>query len=193
MNVPSSPQSLQDGITIQVRSQPPAPAGTTPHTKSDFVIPPLSPVFRTNDLDTHSSRRRRQRDKWAEDNQNTMATHAQYYDGQTYDNENFVGVSHEGLPNGADVLKHGNSMSHYTVTTRGLVTVMCPYHDIQDVPLLSYMKVAPTDTKFKGIDTNQGFTLKQCTLAERHTLAIGILVSKPDEINCANEARLLLI
>jgi len=152
----------------------------------------MTPVFRTNDPSNPFP-------KFAQHTHTTgtwnpvQRCHAQYLDGD-YNNENFIGVSSDGLLNHHDVAKHGEKMSHFTVTTRGIVTVMCDYEDACKLKLLSHVKVESSSRRYRGMPMKTPFTLKMCEDGDDIlNNSIGIVISKPNEVNRANEARILLL
>jgi len=194
LTVPPTVQSAQHGITIQVKSRPPTNARSfvdgqhyqkQKHTEWQYFVPPMSPVFETSN-GTHSNKR-------AQTDDGIKNTHGQWFDDGPYTNDRFVGVSVEGLPNGGDVVKHGEKMAHYTVVTRGIVTVMCDYTDTQHIGLMKHVKVKCGERKYRGMGVNKFFSIEECTDqddASKHS--IGILLSKPTLDDKANEVRLLL-
>lgn len=189
LNPPASVQSAQHGLTVQVRSSPPKAADKD---ASQLFIPPMTPVFRTT-ASTHSFSKFAQHTHTSGTWNPVQRCHAQHLD-DDYSNVNFVGVSSDGLLNHHDVAKHGEKMSHFTVTTRGIVTVMCDYEDACTLKLLSHVKVAKSTRRYRGMPMKTPFTLEMCTGGD-DTLdkSIGIVISKPNEVNRANEVRLLLL
>lgn len=124
--------------------------------------------------------------------------HGQYFDAtgasDVYNNDTFVGVSTEGLANPDDVAKHGEKMSHFTVTTRGVVTVMCDYDDAAQLKLLGHVKVKKGNRMYRGMPMRNPFSLANCDdKADIEKFSIGKLIAKPTEANRANEVRLLLL
>merc|ERR1711935_968369 len=159
----------------------------------DYFVPPMTPVFATQQAPRSSWQTKRNSTRTSDTG--IPEGHGQHYDGSSgeYSNKFFIGVTTEGLPGGADVVKHGAKMGHFTVITRGIVTVMCDYHDVCSIKMGTLVKVKKSDHKFRGMPINN-FSLTSCTNpADEVTNAIGILLSKPSEDDKANEARLLLL
>jgi hypothetical protein len=188
LNPPAVVQSAQHGLTVQVRVRAPKTAGK--QDASTLFVPPMTPIFKTNDTTNDNRFGKRRPDEWNP----VQPCHGQFLDNadDAYDSKNFVGVSTDGLVNFHDVHKHGEKMSHFTVTTRGIVTVMCNYEDACKLPLLSHVKVAKSQHTYRGMPMKAPFTLALCNDDEVATKSIGKLVSKPTEVNRANEVRLLL-
>lgn len=204
MNVPPSVQSAQHGICVQVQSLPPPELfSKRAKTEWDYFVPPMTPVFATQTQTTTKSWKASRNASHTSYN-GIPEGHGQFVrtgaatddeePNPQYENRFFIGVSTEGLPSGADVLRHGAKMGHFTVITRGIVTVMCDYHDVHNIPIGAHVKVKRCTHQFRGMGTENPFSLVGCTDSEDiEKYAIGVLLSKPSEDDKANEARLLLM
>jgi len=115
-----------------------------------------------------------------------------YHKDYIYERKNFVGMSGEGLPNGSAAQKHGGGATHFSVATRGLVTMMVNYEDVRKLEILSPVKVVPSSCRFNGFDPNVVcFTLADATKEKK--FAIGILMSKPSRRHPSNQCQILLV
>ena len=186
MNIPSSPFTAQNGIVIQCRSTPPRQ-----HRSSDsaYTIPPMTPVFATASPAMRANPVR---------GSDVKDVHAQWfaseYDGAVQPSrETFVGVSIEGIGDGSKCRKFGDAHSRFSCVTRGLVTIMCDYGDVESIPLGTNVKVIKGKNRFAGMPAAlTPFSLAPVTGADPQGAAIGMLMGKPDMRNRSNEARVLL-
>ena len=213
LTVPASPPAQQNGITVQFRSQHPDPGETA---AGGFVIPPMTPVFKTN-VAGNPARKKRVRYTQDTNLNEYQAAHAQFCNvtdaaaaaaagaaagaaGATYYTyENFLGVSTDGLPDGASAKRFPGQATHFTATTRGLVTVMCCWENVKQLRIGDPVMVTLADTNgahtWNGIGLseragNGPFTLKHSTDNAR---TIGYVVSRPDGVkDRANECTIML-
>jgi len=193
MNVPASAYSSQNGIVAQVYSNP--PDDTDVGDAANHVVPPHSLVFLTNNP---GKRRGSKRSRFTND---TEANYHPSYSGHSNARTNnvtdmtFLGVSSEGLPDGAAAVKFPSAATHYTVVTRGLVTVMACYRDVKDIPLRSYVRLkahdASTDMKFSNFPGKYPMSLEACHRED--AAAIGVLIRKPSTRAAMNECDVLLV
>ena len=109
MNVPATPYTSQNGIVIQCRS---TPSSSDRHNNDAYVIPPMTPVFATR----HPAPRPNPR-KGAD----VQDVHAQWLESQYADfgptRETFVGVSIEGVSEGAKCRRFGDAYSRFGCVT----------------------------------------------------------------------------
>lgn len=184
MNVPGSIHSSQNGIVHQVRSQPPRRLARENYA---YEIPPLTPVFKTP---AYAASRLKQKANIPDLIENV---HAQFFDslgGEHYTRANFMGVSIAGT-NGAAARKHTDSVARFSLISRGLVTIMADYGDVESIPIGSYVKVTKSKNKFSGFPAQlTPFSLQATTRDDMS--AIGVLYGKPDMRHKSNDARILI-
>ena len=208
MNVPPSALSQQHGIAVQFRSCYPYVDTFGKQEAASYVIPPMTPVFK-NPVPTRVRRTKRVRYTSDVNEHEYQDAHAQYVHrlggSSHYTHANFLGVSTDGLPDGASAAKHPEQATHFTAITRGLVTVMCCYEDIKDLRIGDPVRIlfrTGTPTKphtWSGIDlvgsaTSQDgpFSL-ELTPAGSENDTIGHVISMPGEKRfAANECTIML-
>lgn len=207
LTVPASPLAQQNGITVQFRSHHPDPAEAE---AGGFVVPPMTPVFKTP-VAGNPDRKKRVRYTQDTNLNEYQAAHAQFCavtnaaaapaagGNGHYTFENFLGVSTDGLPDGASAKKFPGQATHFTATTRGLATVMCCWENVKRLRIGDPVMVTLADTNgthtWNGINLstkpgNGPFTLKH-SIDDNRT--IGHVVSRPDGVkNHANECTIML-
>ena len=96
----------------------------------------MTPVFTTSNPATRPNPRK---------GADVKDVHGQWLDSEysTHEpiRETFVGVSIEGLAEGEKCRRFGDAYSRFGCVTRGLVTIMCDYGDVEKIPLGAYVKV----------------------------------------------------
>lgn len=196
MNVPPTVFSSQHEIVVHAKVQiPPNFAEDT--RAGHYAVPPMTPVFLSKpediskeDAETfHNNRRKRGRYSFEDDQ--VPGVFAFHHKHGNYDRKNFVGVSGEGLPNGDAAQKHGGGATHFSIATRGLVTMMVNYDDLRGLHVLENVKVIKSERTFNGFDPLVGcFSLGRADGAHD---AIGILMSKPSKRHPSNQCQILLV
>ena len=185
MNIPATPYTSQNGIVIQCRATPSRSDRANDHA---YVIPPMTPVFSTRDPATRPNPRK---------GADVKDVHGQWLSSQYSlhppTRETFVGVSIEGVAEGAKCRRFGDAYSRFGCVTRGLVTIMCDYGDVEKIPLGTHVKVIQGRNKFRGMPAAMiPFSLARLEEGENPNHAIGMLMGKPDMRHRTNEARVLL-
>ena len=211
MNVPASPLSQQNGITAQFRSLYP---GSEKADASGYVIPPMTPIFKTLTPERH---RRAKRVRYTQDtNVNEyQAAHGQWCHNANmrylhgipdpietfYNFENFLGVSTDGLTDGQTAVAHPEQGTHFTATTRGLATVMCCWENVRNLRIGDPVRVVLARDSGGRVSAWEGIKLKTgnndgpFTLvhSQHNDQTIGWVVSRPSGgKDCANECTIML-
>jgi hypothetical protein len=197
MNVPASIPTSQNGITLQVRS--------VPHLEVDrkdkwaWFVGPLTPVFKTYNPrggDRHRAKRYKTNFGASDDDSHITGVHG-YWVGdamsRSYDRANFLGVTAEGLPDGHSASKFRGGATHFTVISRGLVTIMCDYNEAKKLEIGDWVKVTRSKHTWNGIGV-VGFS-HPFALAKTHTPlidGIGYVVDLPTKRLPSNEVIVLL-
>jgi hypothetical protein len=198
MNVPASIPTSQNGITVQVRS--------SPHVEVDKANPwawfvgPLTPVFKTRRYQQRAGAHRAKRYKTtfgASDGDDHITQVQGYWAGNVvnddYSRANFVGVTAEGLPDGQTASKFRGGATHFTVISRGLVTIMCDYGEAKRLEVGDWVKVTPSKNSWNGIGVAPN--TRPFALAKTHTPlidGIGYVVDLPTRRVPSNEVIVLL-